>query len=52
LHFGLFKHGEVLDPLDHLAAYVFPPNLTKRGVASLTRPPRTQQDTRRRRRRR
>lgn len=52
LHFGLFKHGEVLDPLDYLAAYVFPPNLTKRGIASLTRPPRAPQKTSRRRRRR
>ncbi len=31
LHFGLFFRGKVLDPLDHLAAYVFPPSLTKRG---------------------
>lgn len=31
LHFGLFQDGKVLDPLDHLAAYVFPPKLTKRG---------------------
>ncbi|MDH3729118.1 MAG: M23 family metallopeptidase, partial [Myxococcales bacterium] len=38
LHFGLFKDGEVLDPLDHLAAYVFPPTLTRRGQANLTRP--------------
>lgn len=38
LHFGLFKDGEVLDPLDHLAAYVFPPELTRRGQASLIRP--------------
>ena len=39
LHFGLFKNGEVLNPLDHLAAYVFPPALTRRGQASLTKPP-------------
>jgi murein DD-endopeptidase MepM/ murein hydrolase activator NlpD len=38
LHFGLFQHGEVLDPLDHLAAYVFPPALTRRRQASLTQP--------------
>jgi hypothetical protein len=35
LHFGLFQNGEVLDPLDHLRAYVFPPNLTRRGHAGL-----------------
>lgn len=40
LHFGLFKNGEVLDPLDHLAAYVFPPAFTRRGQASLTQPAR------------
>jgi murein DD-endopeptidase MepM/ murein hydrolase activator NlpD len=33
LHFGLFEDGKVLDPLKHLAAYVFPPSVTKRGVA-------------------
>ncbi len=38
LHFGLFKNGEVLDPLDHLAAYVFPPTFTRRGQAALGRP--------------
>lgn len=38
LHFGLFKDGEVLDPLAHLAAYVFPPELTRRGRANLTNP--------------
>lgn len=38
LHFGLFKDGEVLDPLDHLAAYVFPPTLTRRGQANLAKP--------------
>lgn len=38
LHFGLFKDGEVLNPLDQLAAYVFPPTLTRRGQANLTRP--------------
>jgi len=37
LHFGLFDNGEVLDPLDHLAAYVFPPKLTKRGHAELAK---------------
>jgi murein DD-endopeptidase MepM/ murein hydrolase activator NlpD len=37
LHFGLFQHGEVLDPLEHLAAYVFPPKLTKRGHADLAK---------------
>jgi murein DD-endopeptidase MepM/ murein hydrolase activator NlpD len=35
LHFGLFQDGKVLDPLEHLAAYVFPPTLTKRGHAEL-----------------
>ncbi|MEM7434385.1 MAG: M23 family metallopeptidase [Myxococcota bacterium] len=35
LHLGLFRHGRVLDPLKHLAAYVFPPHLTHRGRASL-----------------
>ena len=35
LHFGLFHRGRVLDPLDYLAAYVFPPTLTKRGHAAL-----------------
>ena len=38
LHFGLFKDGEVLNPLDHLAAYVFPPELTRRGQAHLSHP--------------
>lgn len=33
LHLGLFKDGQVLDPLRHLAAYVFPPDLTRRGRA-------------------
>jgi murein DD-endopeptidase MepM/ murein hydrolase activator NlpD len=37
LHFGLFRDGEVVDPLDHLAAYLFPPELTKRGHAQLAR---------------
>jgi murein DD-endopeptidase MepM/ murein hydrolase activator NlpD len=37
LHFGLFHDGEVLDPLQYLAAYVFPPTLTKRGSAELAR---------------
>jgi hypothetical protein len=35
LHLGLFRHGEVLDPLPHLAAYVFPPELTNRGRAQI-----------------
>ena len=46
LHFGLFRNGEVLDPLVHLAAYVFPPKLTKRGHAELAK-----QHRRKRRRR-
>jgi murein DD-endopeptidase MepM/ murein hydrolase activator NlpD len=37
LHFGLFHDAEVLDPLEHLAAYVFPPKLTKRGHAELAK---------------
>jgi murein DD-endopeptidase MepM/ murein hydrolase activator NlpD len=37
LHFGMFQNGNVLDPLDHLAAYVFPPKLTKRGHADLAK---------------
>ncbi len=37
LHFGLFQNGKVLDPLDHLAAYVFPPKFTKRGHADLAK---------------
>lgn len=37
LHFGLFQNGKVLDPLKHLAAYVFPPTLTKRGRADLAK---------------
>lgn len=37
LHFGMFHHGKVLDPLEHLAAYVFPPKLTKRGHADLAK---------------
>ena len=37
LHFGLFQNGKVLDPLDHLAAYVFPPKLTQRGHADLAK---------------
>ncbi len=37
LHFGLFQDGKVLDPLEYLAAYVFPPTLTKRGHAELTK---------------
>jgi murein DD-endopeptidase MepM/ murein hydrolase activator NlpD len=42
LHFGLFQDGKVLDPLDHLAAYVFPPKLTKRGHAELAKQHRRQ----------
>ena len=38
LHFGLFRHGEVLNPLEHLAAYVFSPDLTRRGRAELAHP--------------
>jgi len=38
LHFGLFHEGKVLDPLDHLAAYVFAPDVTKRGRAELGSP--------------
>jgi murein DD-endopeptidase MepM/ murein hydrolase activator NlpD len=37
LHFGMFHNGKVLDPLEHLAAYVFPPKLTKRGHADLAK---------------
>jgi murein DD-endopeptidase MepM/ murein hydrolase activator NlpD len=37
LHFGLFQNGKVLDPLGHLAAYVFPPKLTKRRHADLAK---------------
>ncbi len=37
LHFGLFHHGEVVDPLDHLGPYVFPPRLTERGRAELAK---------------
>ena len=37
LHFGMFQNGEVLDPLVHLAAYVFPPTLTKRGHADVAK---------------
>lgn len=40
LHFGLFHDGKVVDPLAHLAAYVFPPDLTKRGRAELAHPTR------------
>ena len=39
LHFGLFQNGKVLDPLVHLAEYVFPPKLTKRGHAELAKHP-------------
>ena len=38
LHFGLFQDGNVLDPLEYLADYVFPPMLTKRAHAELTKP--------------
>ncbi len=37
LHFGMFVDGKVLNPLDHLAAYVFPPQLTERGHAELSK---------------
>jgi murein DD-endopeptidase MepM/ murein hydrolase activator NlpD len=37
LHFGLFREGKVLNPLDHLSAYVFAPDLTKRGHADLAK---------------
>ncbi|MBW2160540.1 MAG: M23 family metallopeptidase, partial [Deltaproteobacteria bacterium] len=37
LHFGMFQNGKVLNPLDHLAAFVFPPKLTKRGHADLAK---------------
>ena len=37
LHFGLFQNGKTLDPLDYLAAYVFPPILTKRGRPELAK---------------
>ena len=37
LHFGMFQDGEVLDPLEHLAAYVFPPKLTRRRQAELAK---------------
>jgi hypothetical protein len=33
----MFQDGKVLDPLKHLAAYVFPPKLTKRGHADLAK---------------
>jgi hypothetical protein len=33
----MFQNGKVLDPLDHLAAFVFPPKLTKRGHADLAK---------------
>ncbi len=42
LHFGLFQNGKVLDPLDHLAAYVFPPKLTKHGHAQIAKQHRRQ----------
>jgi len=37
LHFGMFQNGEVLNPLDHLAPYVFPPKLTKHRQAELAK---------------
>jgi len=46
LHFGLFEDGEVRDPLVYLAAYLFPPNLTKRfhvDLASAHRHPNRKQ---------
>ncbi|MBW2191274.1 MAG: M23 family metallopeptidase, partial [Deltaproteobacteria bacterium] len=49
LHFGLFQNGKVLDPLDHLAAYVFPPKLTKHGHADLAKQHRQKQRRRRHR---
>lgn len=47
LHFGLFQDGAVLDPLEHLAAFVFPPKLTKRGHAELFEPQRRKRRARR-----
>lgn len=47
LHFGLFQDGAVLDPLEHLAAFVFPPKLTKRGHAELFKPQRRKRRARR-----
>ncbi len=37
LHFGMFQNGKVLNPLKHLAPYVFPPKLTKRRQAELAK---------------
>jgi murein DD-endopeptidase MepM/ murein hydrolase activator NlpD len=48
LHFGLFQKGEVLDPLEYLADYVFPPTLTKRGHAELAKGNRRSRKQRRR----
>lgn len=47
LHLGLFQYGVVLDPLAHLAAYVFPPNFTRRGQASLAPRPARRRERRR-----
>lgn len=49
LHFGLFQDGKVLDPLEYLADYVFPPTLTKRGHAELNKQHRPNQRRRRHR---
>lgn len=49
LHFGLFQDGAVLDPLEYLAPYVFPPNLTNRGHAELAKQHRQRQRRRRQR---
>ncbi|MGB5284354.1 MAG: M23 family metallopeptidase [Polyangiales bacterium] len=49
LHFGLFQDGAVLDPLEYLAPYVFPPNLTNRGRADLAKQHRKNQRRRRHR---
>lgn len=49
LHFGLFQDGAVLDPLEYLAPYVFPPNLTNRGHAELAKLHRKNQRRRRHR---
>ncbi len=48
LHFGLFQDGKVLDPLEYLADYVFPPTLTKRGHAELSKRNRRSRKQRRR----
>lgn len=51
LHLGLFRSGEVLDPLAYLGAYVFPPELTKRGRTEVARRPMHAKKRRRARRR-